>query len=116
MAPVTEIRLDSDAASIRWDDGRVCSYPYRYLRMQCACAACVDEMSGRRVLKVASVPDDIIAVEYVLVGKYAVQFLWSDGHSTGIYPFDSLLKMAEQDRSVRCESAARPGERLVSHD
>ena len=56
---------------IAWDDGRTCTYPYRYLRLQCACAACVEEMTGRALLNVSAVPEDIIAVEYIEVGKYA---------------------------------------------
>ena len=28
-----------------------------------------------------------------MVGNYAVQFLWSDGHYTGIYPFDMIRRV-----------------------
>jgi DUF971 family protein len=27
------------------------------------------------------------------MGRYAVQFLWSDTHDSGIYPFDLLRKL-----------------------
>ncbi len=97
-----EFSLEAESIAVTWTGGRVCRYPYRYLRLQCGCAACVNEMTGRRVLVAANVPEDIIAVEYLPVGKYAVQFLWSDGHSTGIYPFDLLLKLAEHDAAVKC--------------
>ena len=63
---------------IAWSDGRTCAYPYRYLRLQCACAACVEEMTGRQILKVSAVPDDVIVVEWIRVGRYALQFLWSE--------------------------------------
>ena len=43
-------------------------------------------MTGRKLLNVSTIPEDIIVVDYFEVGKYALQFLWSDGHSTGIYP------------------------------
>jgi DUF971 family protein len=34
------------------------------------------------------------------VGRYALQFVWSDGHSTGIYSFEYLRDVAEaQDRA-----------------
>ena len=29
------------------------------------------------------------------VGGYAVQPTWADGHTTGIYPFDYLRRMAQ---------------------
>ncbi len=73
-----------------------------YLRIQCPCAQCVDEMSGRKVLNIAAVPEDIIIADYLQVGKYALQFLWSDGHQTGIYPYKMLLRLSE-DEAVRCK-------------
>ena len=106
MPSATNISLDATAVVIHWQDGRECRYPYRYLRLQCGCAACVEEMTGRRMIVATSVPADIIVVDYVPVGRYAVQFLWSDGHSTGIYPFDNLLKLAEHDSAVECRQGA----------
>ena len=98
----TSVEFTGEGVQIGWSDGRTCTYPYRYLRLQCACASCVEEMTGRRILNVASVPDDVIAVDYIPVGKYALQFLWSDGHQTGIYPFNLLLRLAANDSAVKC--------------
>ena len=36
------------------------------------------------------------------MGKYALQFLWSDAHETGIYPYNSLLGYALNDEAVIC--------------
>ncbi len=94
------VELAGDGVKIVWSDGRTCLYPYRYLRLQCGCAGCVEEMSGRRILDVTTVPNDIIVVDYLEVGRYALQFLWVDGHSTGIYPFRTLLRMADEDDAV----------------
>lgn len=102
MDSMPHIKLEANGVAISWPDGRACHYPYRYLRLQCGCAACVEEMTGRRVLVAASVTEDIVAADFFIVGRYAVQFLWSDGHSTGIYPFDTLLKLAEKDAAVKC--------------
>lgn len=102
MASMPQFKLEAEGVAILWPEGRICLYPYRYLRLQCGCAACVEEMTGRRVLVAASVPEDIVAADFLIVGRYAVQFLWSDGHSTGIYPFDNLLKLAEKDVAVKC--------------
>lgn len=98
-----DIQMVGDGVRVAWSDGRSFVYPYRYLRLQCGCAGCVEEMTGRQLLNVASVPDDIIAVDFIEVGRYALQFLWSDGHSTGIYPFRMLLRLAEEDDAVICE-------------
>ncbi|HIN14575.1 MAG: DUF971 domain-containing protein [Dehalococcoidia bacterium] len=104
MTVPSGITMTGVGVQITWDDGRTCTYPYRYLRLQCACAACVEEMTGRALLNVSAVPEDIIAVEYIEVGKYALQFLWTDGHGTGIYPFAMLLRLAENDDAVICEA------------
>lgn len=85
--------LDAESVAISWSDGRECRLGYRDLRLACACAACIEEMSGRRLLNPAKVPGDIIAVDHLQVGKYALQFLWSDGHVTGIYPFRMLREL-----------------------
>ncbi len=98
-----QIEFIGEGISISWSDGQTCVYPYRYLRLQCACAGCVEEMSGRQLLNVAMIPEDVIAVEYLEVGRYALQFLWTDGHSTGIYPFRMLRRLAREDDAVRCE-------------
>jgi DUF971 family protein len=89
------VDLGADAVAIEWSDDRVCKYPYRALRLNCACAACVEEMTGRKLLNTAAIPADIIAVDYMQVGRYALQFLWSDGHTTGIYPFAMLRRLCE---------------------
>ena len=98
----TNVDLVGEGVSITWSDGQTCLYPYRYLRLQCACAGCVEEMTGRILLNVATVPEDVIAVDYIEVGRYALQFLWTDGHSTGIYPFRMLRQLAEADDAVVC--------------
>ena len=71
-------------------------YPARFLRLQCPCAHCVDEMTGRRVLQESSIPQDVHPVAVVPVGRYAIQLRWSDGHSTGIYTWEKLFKLAGQ--------------------
>jgi DUF971 family protein len=75
---------------IRWDDGHASTYPNPELRWRCSCASCVDEWTGRRQLERARVLDDVRPVSMSLVGNYAIQISWSDGHSTGIYSFDFL--------------------------
>ncbi len=81
------INLEDDAVVILWEDAHRSPFPHRYLRLACPCANCVDEMSGKRTLDPDTVPNDVKAVDQMAVGKYGVQFLWSDAHYTGIYTF-----------------------------
>ena len=87
---VNKVELNESAVDVEWNDGHKSSYDAKYLRINCGCAECVEEWSNRKLLDPASVPADIRAEDYLMVGRYAVQFLWSDAHYTGIYPFEML--------------------------
>jgi DUF971 family protein len=90
-----KIKLAGENATvvIQWSDDHISSYPYRYLRGKCPCATCNElgpppekfvsplPILGQKPLK----PD-----RAELVGRYAVQIFWNDGHSSGIYSFDYL--------------------------
>jgi ATP-binding protein involved in chromosome partitioning len=91
--PVKISRLaDGHVIEIQWDDaGHTGRFDARDLRLACACAECVEEMSGRPMLDPSRVPPGVFAGAIKLVGAYAVHFTWSDGHSTGIYPWERLL-------------------------
>ena len=90
--PVAITRRD-DGVLIEWDGaGHRALYPARALRIACACAECVEEMSGRRLLRPESVPEDIRPLRLHLVGAYGLKIDWSDGHNTGIYTFDLLRR------------------------
>lgn len=100
-------RLDAGGAvEIQWDDaGHTGIYAARDLRLACRCAACREEISGRPLLDPASVPGEIRAMELRLVGAYAVQFDWSDGHNSGIYPWELLLAICPCPRCAAARSA-----------
>jgi DUF971 family protein len=87
------LELRDGNVHVEWDDGHRSEYSAKYLRVNCSCAECVEEWSRRRLLDPASVPADIRAEDHLMVGKYAVQFLWSDGHFTGIFPFEVLRRL-----------------------
>ena len=82
-----------DTLVIHWDDGHVCRYSVRELRLVCPCAGCVDEWTNEKTLDPASVPADVRPRQIDPVGLYALSFDWSDGHSTGIYTFERLAEM-----------------------
>jgi DUF971 family protein len=86
---------DATALLIRWEDGAESVYQPRDLRLKCPCAACVDEMTGERILVPAMVPEGVYPLEIQYVGRYALQFYWSDSHSTGIYPFEYLRRLGD---------------------
>jgi DUF971 family protein len=81
---------------VRWDDGKESKFAPRWLRARCPCAQCVEEWSGKRVVGDSQVREGVKAQGMNQVGRYAVQLDWSDGHSTGIYSWDYLLKLREE--------------------
>ena len=84
---------DQSRLRIAWKDGHNTELEPRYLRLNCPCAGCVEEMTGRALLDPATVPLEVYPLAIRYVGRYALQFEWSDGHRTGIYPFDQLRRM-----------------------
>jgi len=87
---------DGARLRIRWGDGTVSELEPRFLRTRCPCAGCVDEMTGIRTLRAESIPQGIYPEAIHYVGRYALQFLWSDGHSTGLYAFEYLRRLGEE--------------------
>lgn len=85
------LALDFDATGlvIRWADRTQVIDP-RELRLACNCAACRDEISGKRLLVPASVPLDVVPVRIWSVGNYAFGVAFSDGHDSSIFPLKVL--------------------------
>ena len=86
---------------VKWQDGHESVYPAKYLRLNCPCAGCVDEVTGKRRLTAAGVPEDVKPLGIQLVGRYAISIQWSDRHRTGIYAFDYLRKLCPCCSSVQ---------------
>jgi ATP-binding protein involved in chromosome partitioning len=83
---------------ISWPDGLLGDFSASFLRRHCRCAACQHELTGERLLDPASVPDNLTVEKAEILGRYALGFSFSDGHSTGIYTFDWLRSLAEASR------------------
>jgi DUF971 family protein len=80
---------------ISWMDAAESDIGFWKLRIECRCAGCVDERTGRRTLEPATVPADISIERMELVGSYAVRIHWTDGHSTGLYTWDRLRELSD---------------------
>jgi len=78
------------AAHIIFYDGAHCIYSYWELRTSCTCASCIHEITGEKLLDDATIAEDIKPLGSEYVGNYGLRINWSDGHSTGIYPFRGL--------------------------
>jgi len=113
MLPINLEKADTQTLKITWDDGEESFYPLNFLRRQCPCATCQESKikaqapaaNPFRILQ----PHEILSTQLDLkeaevVGRYALNFNWSDGHHEGIYTFDFLRELAEAEE---CKSAKR---------
>ncbi len=101
----TEITLNQkeNLLSITWTDGNVCRYPVSQLRMACPCADCRGghENMGRRGdpknLYDLQPPHPYHIEQLELVGNYALQPIWDDGHDSGIYTWEYLYRLCPKE-------------------
>jgi len=85
-----------DELALVFGGGREIYLPLPMLRRACPCAACQGEPDALgRVVRphVEYGPGAFDLQRYEIVGGYAIQLYWGDGHSTGIYSFDYFAKL-----------------------
>lgn len=84
---------DDRTLGIQWTDGKKSLFDVVELRRQCRCAHCVDEVTREVKLNPDSVPESLRPVRIESVGRYALTIQFTDGHKTGIYPFERLREL-----------------------
>jgi DUF971 family protein len=93
----TNIEQIGTELAIRWNDGTESYFDLQFLRRACPCAACGGEPD---VLGNVSRPNvkysegSFGLAGFNLVGGYALQPRWDDGHETGIYSFQYLRRLS----------------------
>ncbi len=96
----TDLKLNRAAGTltITWKDGHVTALDAPTLRMACPCATCNEtrRKESTQLFNVLS-SDPGTGVPQMtgasLVGNYAIQLVWADGHSSGIFDFKLLRSM-----------------------
>jgi DUF971 family protein len=103
-----EVRRLPEARRLRvtWSDGHVGEHDYDVLRGYCPCAACQGHSAA--TLTYHPPPQPVTPQRIEAVGNYALSFLWSDGHSTGIHRFDLLRSLCP---CPECREAVPEGAR-----
>ncbi|MEJ7699461.1 MAG: DUF971 domain-containing protein [Pyrinomonadaceae bacterium] len=98
MIEPTEIVEENDSELlIKWSDGKENIYNAAHLRKSCPCAGCINEWTGEKILKSDLLVDDLSFSSISIVGRYALNFHFSDGHETGIYSFQYLRDLQEEN-------------------
>ncbi len=87
-AQVVDVELERQLElRVTYDDGVTCSFPLLTLRQACPCATCRNHRDNDRP---AYGGPSIEARGAEMHGNWGISIEWSDGHSTGIYPWTHL--------------------------
>ncbi len=92
----TSIQQIGDELAIAWSDGAESFLQLEHLRRACPCAACggePDVLGNIYRPEVTYTPDSFTLRGYQMVGGYALQPTWGDGHGTGLYTFNFLRRL-----------------------
>lgn len=98
MIEPRQIIEESDSEiSITWSDETESRYNAAELRRACPCAGCINEWTGEKMLKAENIAEDLSFSSIAVVGRYALNFIFSDGHDTGIFSFQFLKQLTEKN-------------------
>ncbi len=98
----TNIQSIGSELAIAWSDGTESYLPLEALRRACPCAACGGEpdVLGRVIRpEVSYTSQSFVLKGFSVVGGYALQPSWADGHGTGLYTFPYLQRLATEAAS-----------------
>ena len=92
------IQQVGDELAIAWNDGTESFLKLELLRRACPCAACggePDVLGNTLRPHPTYTAKSFQLIGFDLIGGYALQPRWADGHSTGIYSFTYLRRLGQ---------------------
>jgi DUF971 family protein len=92
----TDLQQIGDELAIAWSDGTETFLRLEVLRRACPCAACGGEPDVLGHVIRPEVHHTAASFElrgWQVVGGYAVQPTWGDGHASGLYTFPYLQRL-----------------------
>lgn len=93
----TQIQLFGQELAIAWNNGTESYHALEFLRRACPCAGCGGEpdVLGRVIRPDVTYTAASFELRgWQLVGGYAWQPTWADGHNSGIYSYQYLRRLA----------------------
>ncbi|TMP98489.1 MAG: DUF971 domain-containing protein [Verrucomicrobia bacterium] len=94
----TNVQQIGEELAIVWNDGTESFFKLEILRRACPCAACggePDVLGNVSRPHVTYTEKSFQLVGFDLVGGYALQPRWADGHGSGIYSFTYLRRLEQ---------------------
>lgn len=92
------VQVIGDELAIVWNDGAESYLRLPELRRACPCATCggepPDALGNIVRPHVTYTPASFRLKSWQMIGGYALQPAWEDGHNTGLYTFSYLRRLA----------------------
>jgi DUF971 family protein len=98
LAPANIQQIGRELA-LQWNDGEESYFELEFLRRACPCAACGGEPDVMGNILRPDVTYNARSFEleaFNLIGGYALQPRWRDGHETGLYSFQYLRRLSHK--------------------
>ena len=93
-----DIQQIGNALAVKWGDGSESFIPLEAMRRACPCAGCKGETDIMgNLYKNSEQPltsKAFVMTRFAVVGGYAIQPVWADGHNTGLFSFEYLRQLA----------------------
>ena len=93
----TNIQQIGSELAIQWNDNTESYLNLEVLRRACPCAACggePDVLGNILRPNVTYSAESFVLKKFNIIGSYALQLHWVDGHNTGIYGFQYVRRLA----------------------
>jgi DUF971 family protein len=96
----TDIKLHqkSKVLEISFDNGSTFNLPCEYLRVYSPSAEVRGHGPGQEVLQVGK--EDVNITDIEPVGNYAIKIEFDDGHNTGLYSWETLYTLGENQEQL----------------
>ena len=99
MSPQQVKILKKDKLKIIWENSTETILSLKYMRDECPCAGCKGETILLKTYRPPApkviTPEMYQVKNLEVVGDYAIQVTWKDGHNTGIYSWDYIKQLEE---------------------
>ena len=99
------VHQQSRVLEVGFDDGQLFRIPFELMRIYSPSAEVQGHGPGQEVLQTGKREVGLVSLEQV--GNYAVQPLFSDGHSSGIFSWDYLYFLGSQQAELWQQYEAR---------
>ncbi len=108
------VHQQSRLLEVAFSDGREFRIPFELMRVYSPSAEVKGHGPGQEVLQTGKREVKVMSLEPV--GNYAVQPVFSDGHSTGIYSWDYLYHLGSDEAELWRKYEARLAEAGANRD